>query len=81
MRLIIKEYGKIGLRIYLPSWLAMNRLSASFLAARISGDSGSISSEQLHTLFRAVKAYKAQHPDWKLIEVQSADGDYIEIVP
>ena len=36
--------------------------------------------KQLRRLFRAVKIYKAAHPEWKLIEVNSHDGEMIEIL-
>ena len=31
-------------------------------------------------LDRAVKVYKAAHPEWKLIEVLGNDGEIVEIV-
>ncbi len=79
MRIIITEHGKKKRRICLPSWLVMNRLAASFLAASIRDHKGNISGKQLHTLFRAVKAYKSTHPEWKLVEIHSCDGDHVEI--
>lgn len=80
MQIVIKEPGRKKRHISLPSWLVTNRLSATILAAKLKEYDVSLSRKQLNTLFRAVKAYKAQRPEWKLVEIHSSNGEYVEIV-
>lgn len=80
MQIVIKEPGRKKRHISLPSWLVTNRLSATILAAKLKEYGVFLSRKQLHMLFRAVKAYKAQHPQWKLVEVRNSNGEYVEIV-
>ncbi len=80
MRIIVKELSGRNIRLRLPSGLVMNRLSATILAAKLKKYNVSLSRKQLYTLLRAVKAYKAQHPQWKVVEIHSSNGEYVEIV-
>lgn len=81
MKIIVKEGSGKGFRLRLPTALMMNGLSAIPISAMLRRNNLSISRKQLRTLFRAVKAYKSKHPEWKLIEVRSNGGDFVEIVP
>ena len=80
MRIIVNEWGGEKIHLRVPSGLALNGLSARLLSGSLKEKGMDISAKQLHILFRAIKAYKATHPEWKLVEVHSHDGDTVEVV-
>lgn len=80
MRIIVKENGGPNIRLRLPSGLVLNRMSARLVSAELRKRNMNISAEQLHLMFRAIKAYKKAHPEWKLVEMQNQKGERIEVV-
>lgn len=80
MRITVKERGGKNLHLCIPNGLVLNRLSAGILSAALKDKSPNISGRQLHILFRAIKTYKATHPQWRLAEVQSPNGEMIVII-
>jgi len=79
MKIVVKESRDRNIRLHLPNGLAMNSMSAAILSAKLRKKKVNISGKQLHLLFKAAKRYKSRHPEWKLVEIQSSDGNYIEI--
>ena len=75
MRIKAKENSRWVLRLSIPTWLFLNRFSA-FVISR--GDR-EITYKQAWTLFRAIKDFRRRNGTWKLVEVQSANGDEVEI--
>ncbi len=75
MRIKVKEKSRWSFRIAIPSWLLLSRLSA-FIYSRGDHD---ITYKQAWRMLRAIKAYRRENGSWKLVEVQSADGDQVEI--
>ncbi len=69
------------IRLWLPNWLIMNRLTAQFGAKAIKGKGAAVTGRQINRLFKAIRAYRRAHPDWVLVEVQSCAGEdvYIKI--
>lgn len=80
MRIIVKADSKKNIRLQLPTGFLLNGASAGILAAKLKKENINISAKQLRILFRAAKAYKATHPQWQLVDVQSHDGESVEIV-
>lgn len=80
MKIVVKESRDRSIRLHLPNGLAMNSMSAAILSAKLRKKKVNISGKQLHLLFKAAKRYKSRHPEWKLVEVESADGETVEIV-
>lgn len=79
MRIRVREKGGTNLFVPLPTGLICNRLTA-LIAARAASEYGvRVSPARLVRLFTALKRYKKQHPDWVLVEVHSADGDYVSV--
>lgn len=79
MQIRINAKDGPNLWIPLPTGLMFNSLTAP-IAARAAAQSGvNITARQMNRLFDAVRRYKKAHPDWVLVEVQSADGDDIRI--
>lgn len=65
--------------IPLPTGLIFNRLTAS-VAARATAEMGvRLSPKQMARLFAAVKRFRRRHPDWVLVEVDSADGEHVRV--
>ncbi len=80
MKISVIEPGKHNIRIRIPSALVLNRFSACIAAKAAQKSGASLTFEQVYAFITAVKDYKRSHADWKFVEVQSADGEYIEIV-
>ena len=68
-----------GLELRLPTGLALNGLTAFFLARRLRADGDHISPAQLHEFFRAVRRYRRDHPEWVLVEVLSGGKEAVQI--
>ena len=78
MRIQVND-GNRRIVIPLPTGLVFNSLTAS-IAVRAAAEHGVVmSAAQMRRFFRAVKAYKRAHPDWVLVDVQSADGEAVKI--
>ena len=80
MNIIVNEVGGKNIHLRLPSGLVLNGLSANLLSVKLKDKNLNISSKQLRILFQAIKAYKTNHPEWKLVEVHGHDGETVEIV-
>jgi len=80
MRIFITKADQKALRLHLPTGLILSRLSAACLSVSLKKKNTNISGKQLYTLFRAVKKYKKTHPQWKLVDGQTSDGEYFQIV-
>lgn len=80
MRIIVKESHGKTMRFLLPSWCILNGLTAGTAAKALENQGIRIAPSQLRRLFRELRVFKRKHPGWKLAEVQSHDGDSVEIV-
>ena len=71
--------GDTRLDLPLPTGLVLNRFTAE-IAARAAADNGvNLTGAQVNALIRAAKDFKRSHPDWCLVEVESADGEYVMV--
>lgn len=80
MRILVKESSGEKHDIRIPTGLALNRVTAGFLSKVCQKNGADISKEQLRALIKVLKDYKKRHPDWKLLEVDDADGEQVEII-
>ncbi|MBR2409169.1 MAG: hypothetical protein IKB07_09500 [Lachnospiraceae bacterium] len=80
MRIYITEASRKILNLRIPLGLAINRMTAGFIARRCRKEGIHISKGQLRVLIKEVKKYKKHHKNWKLVEIDSADGAHVEIV-
>lgn len=80
MYIIVNEASGKNIHLRLPSGLLLNGLSANLLSLKLKELHLNISSKQLCLLFQAIKMYKQNHPEWKLVEVYGQDGETVEIV-
>ena len=78
MRIQVND-GNRRIVIPLPTGLMFNSLTAG-IAVRAAAEHGVVmSAAQMRRFFRAVKEYKRTHPEWVLVDVQSADGEAVKI--
>ena len=79
--MLIKVRSQDGpnLTIPIPTGLFCNRLTAGFAAKAMEQNGCTATPEQMVRLFKAIRQCKRKHPDWVLVEVQSADGDYVYV--
>lgn len=79
--MIVRVRSKDGpnLTIPLPTGLLCNRLTAGIAAKAMAQNGVNATPAQMVRFFQTVRRYKRKHPDWVLVEVQSADGDYVYV--
>ena len=79
--MLVKGRSKDGpnLTIPLPTGLFCNRLTAGIAAKAMAQNGWNATPEQMARFFQAARRYKRKHPDWVMVEVQSADGDYVYV--
>lgn len=79
MKILVKEHGGHTIRLIFPSGLVLNSLSASFLPKYLEEQGIHITREQARFFIKELNRFRKRHKDWKLVEVQDADGDFVEI--
>lgn len=80
MRIKVKQGTDFNLNLIFPTGLVMNRVAAYFLFPSIAKQNGvTITRKQAVAFVKAIKDYKRTHPDWKIVEVESANGEIVEI--
>lgn len=77
IRMILSGGKKIRLRI--PMFIVLSRMSAYIIAEAARRRGVSVSHEQIGVFMKTVKEFRCVHGQWKLVEVQSSDGTYVEI--
>ncbi len=75
----IRSQDGPNLTIPLPTGLVFNGITAEIAARATRSTVAPMNAAQLRRLFAAIRHYKKKHPDWVLVEVRSADGDYVKI--
>ena len=68
-----------NLTIPLPTGLFCNRLTAGFAAKAMAQNGWHATPEQMAKFFRVARQCKRRNPDWVVVEVQSAEGDYVYV--
>ncbi len=74
MVICIRNRNGPNLTIPIPTGLVCNAITARLLAKAVQVDP-----LQLQRFFAAIRHDKKKHPHWVLVELQSADGDYVKI--
>lgn len=77
MRIIVIENNKKH-KIIFPTRFLLNKLAANYLHKKIKNEI-TITKKQLYTFLKIVKKYYKENKGWSLLEVDSSDGDHIEI--
>lgn len=82
MKIKVKD-ADTNIKIIFPTCLVLNRLAA--LAApkifnrKLKQHGMELTSAQAVKLIKTLKRFRRRHKNWKLVEVNSADGEHIEI--
>ena len=79
MKVLIQGSEEKNLRIVLPSVLVLNRFFAGILCKALEQNGVSINRNQMAVLVKEINRYRREHRGWKLVEVQSADGERVEV--
>lgn len=79
MKILVKEHGGHTIRLVFPSGLVLNSLSARFLPKYLEEQGIHITREQALMFIKELNRFRKSHRDWKLVEVQDADGEIVEI--
>lgn len=77
MKISVK--GDREIELVLPSRLVLNPLSASLLPKLLKEHGVSVSGAQARALFKALNHCRRTHPEWVLVQVQSARGEEVLI--
>lgn len=78
MKIIIK-CEDADLHFALPTGLLINRMTAHCVPGMLQKNGLSVTPEQAVAFVKAFKKWKRQHKHWNLVEVQCADGTFVEI--
>ena len=79
MRIIVKSKEGPNIWLPLPSGLLLNPLTARLAPKYLKDHGVHITSQQAVTFIKTLNRYRRKHRDWVLVEVESADGDYVKI--
>ena len=85
MKIRIKSAeNKLRLFFIFPNCLIFNRFVAPLAARKINDElskrgGGNVSAETVLKLGRYISRFKTSHPDWCLVNVESASGDLVKI--
>lgn len=79
MQIVVRSPGARGIQIRLPSAVVLNPLTARAFSAFLKQKGVQITVKQAFAILGAINRYRRSHPEWVLVEVQSSDGEWIEI--
>lgn len=79
MKIVVRSPGERGLHLWIPSGLALNPVGAMFLPKVMEQNGMELDRKQALALVRAINRYRRRHPDWVLVEVQGAGGEYVQV--
>ncbi len=76
---ILVNWQEQNLNLRFPTGLVLNRVTAGIVARALGKKGLPLSRKQMVCCIRALNRYRKTHPDWVLVEVNSADGDRVEM--
>ena len=80
MRIVINGTDShIPIKLLFPTGLVLNRFTAAFIPMALKDEDIPVTRTQAIRLIKELKRCKKRFPGWKLVEVQSAEGEHIEI--
>lgn len=78
MRIVVKESSH-NIRLYFPSAWMLNRWTAAAICREAEKHGVKIRHSQMRTFLKALKHYRRTHPEWVLVEVNGAKGEYVKV--
>ena len=79
MKIVVKSNDGPNLWLPIPSGLVLNRFVAGVAPQYLKEYGLDITKEQAVLFVKALNKYRRRHPQWVLVEVQSAEGEYVKI--
>lgn len=81
MKLDIKHHESRNIQLYIPTSLLLNPVSIFLLRKAAAHKGIEISQRQARALAKTWKQCRKSIQNWKLLEAESSEGDFIEILP
>ena len=81
MRLVVSNdaLADTSIRLSIPTCLPLNSATALLLSRQLQRYGITLTSRQLVMLFRIIRQCKRRRGDWTFLEVDTAQGWYVEI--
>jgi len=79
MKIQIKEAGGHKFTLPIPTGAVFGHLTAAFLPRVLKDEDVTITRKQAYQLLKELRRFKKRHPDWILVDIQSANGDMVKI--
>ena len=79
MEIVVKNSDGPNIFLPIPTGLVLNRFAAGLAAGYLRKYGLAVTKEQTAAFLAALHQYRRSHPEWVLVEVESADGDYVKI--
>lgn len=79
MKIVVMEHGHRDFCLSIPTSFILNRFGAYIAAKAAQKNGSSLTYAQACAFITALKDFKRTHEGWKLVEVESANGSYVEI--
>lgn len=67
------------LTIPIPTGLVFNRFTARFIPLALADSGVPVTADQAVRLVDIINRFRKTHPDWVLVDVQSADGERVRV--
>ena len=80
MKIWIKENQKTKLKLIVPNFVIFNNLSLWILSRVNENSNNNIDKKQLKLFFKLLKRYAKQYKNLPIVQVETAGGDYVEII-
>lgn len=79
MKIIVREKQGRTFSLTIPTGLMLNRATAFLLPGVLEMKGITLARKQTMRMIQAIRACRRSCPGWKLMEVESGDGSYVEI--
>lgn len=79
MKIQIKESGGHKFCLPIPTGAVFGHITAAILPRALKDEGITITKKQAYQLLRELRRYKKAHPDWILVDIESASGDTVKI--
>ena len=80
MKIVVRRKVGKGKTLVLPSGLVWNPFAAGLARKSLRKYGIHITKKQANSFVKELSRYHRRHPDWALVEVESTEGDIVNIV-
>ena len=80
MKIVLKRKVGKGKTLVLPTGLVLNPLAAGWARKSLKQYGIHITKKQANFFVKELSRYRRRHPNWALVEVESTEGDVVNIV-